>query len=221
MEEFPYRDYEPIQPKGWDWRATLRKIWAPIAALIGLAIKFGAFAIKFFGIFISVGAYALIWGWKFAIGLVLLILVHEMGHYVEARRQGLHPSLPTFVPFLGAYVSFRQAHDPWQGAKIALAGPFAGGLGALVCWGVADARDSRFLYALAYTGFLLNLFNLLPILPFDGGATVQAARLLSHAGTYFGRSSRPRAMLVWTLYLGLAALLALAMWQTHVPQHRL
>src|ERR671934_103610 len=92
MEEFPYRDYEPIEPKGWDWRATLRKIWAPIAALIGLAIKFGAFAIKFFGIFISVGAYALIWGWKFAVGLVLLILVHEMGHFVEARRQGSAPS---------------------------------------------------------------------------------------------------------------------------------
>ena len=221
MEDYPYRDYEPIQPRGFDWRGLLRKIWAPIAALVGLSIKFGAFAIKFFGIFISVGAYALIWGWKFAVGLVLLILVHEMGHYLEARRQGLSPSLPTFVPFLGAYVTFRQAHDPWQGAKIALAGPFAGGLGALACWGYGEWADSRFMLALAYTGFLLNLFNLIPIVPFDGGATVQAARLLSHAGTYFGRSSRPRALLVWALYLGLAAALALAMWGTHVPQDRL
>jgi Zn-dependent protease len=221
MEQYPYRDYDPIQPRGTDWRGVFRRAIGPIVAGAIALAKWSFVLVKFGSIFVAVAAYALIWGWKFAIGLVLLILVHEMGHYVEARRQGLHPSLPTFVPFLGAYVSFRQAHDPWQGAKIALAGPFAGGLGALVCWGIADAGDSRFLYALAYTGFLLNLFNLLPILPFDGGATVQAARLLSHAGTYFGRSSRPRAMLVWTLYLGLAALLALAMWQTHVPQHRL
>jgi Zn-dependent protease len=221
VQESPYRDYEPIQPKGFDWRGFLRKIWAPIGAVIGVLIKFGFLAIKFFGLFISVGAYALIWGWKFGVGITLLILVHEMGHYVEARRQGLHPSLPTFVPFLGAYVSFRQAHDPWQGAKIALAGPFAGGLGAAACWLYADSQNSRLLYALAYTGFFLNLFNLVPFRPFDGGATVEAARLLRHAGTYFGRSSTPRAMLVWALYLGLAVLLAVAMWKTHVPQHRL
>jgi Zn-dependent protease len=220
-EGFAYRDYDPIQPRGTDWRGLLRKIWAPLAALVGLAVKFGAFAIKFFGIFISVGAYALIWGWKFGVGITLLILVHELGHYLEARRQGLHPALPTFVPFLGAYVTFRQANDPWQGARIALAGPFVGGLGALACWGVGEAYDSRLMLALAYTGFFLNLFNLIPLLPFDGGATVRAAKLISHAGTYFGRPSRPRAVLVWTLYLGLALALGLAMWATHVDQNRL
>src|SRR5918911_877005 len=98
MDEF--RDYQPLQPKGFDWRKLARQIWAPIAFLGGLAIKFGFVFLKFFSIFISVGAYALIWGWKFGVGIVLLILVHELGHFVEARRQGLHPSLPTFVPFL-------------------------------------------------------------------------------------------------------------------------
>jgi Zn-dependent protease len=215
------RPYEPIHPRGTNWKKILERIWAPIAALIALTIKFSAFAFKFFGIFISVAAYALIWGWRFAVGFVLLILVHELGHYVEARRQGLHPSLPTFVPFIGAYVTFRQAGDPWRGAIIALAGPFAGGVGAAVCWGLAGPYDSNLLQALAYTGFLLNLFNLLPFLPFDGGATVQSARLLAHAGTYYDRSSRPRSFALWSMYLGLAAVLAYCMWKTHVPQHRL
>ena len=98
------RDYEPIHPKGTDWRGLLRKIWAPIAAVIGIAIKFGVAFAKFASIFVAVGGYALIWGWKFAVGLVFLLLVHEMGHYIEARRQGLHPALPVFIPFLGAYV---------------------------------------------------------------------------------------------------------------------
>ena len=81
------RDYEPIHPKGTDWRGLLRKIWAPIAAVIGIAIKFGVAFAKFASIFVAVGGYALIWGWKFAVGLVFLLLVHEMGHYIEARRQ--------------------------------------------------------------------------------------------------------------------------------------
>ena len=99
--------------------------------LIGLAIKFGAFSLKFFGIFLSVAAYALIWGWRFAIGFVLLILVHELGHYLEARRQGLHPALPVFLPFLGAYVAIKDApFDPWRNGLVSIAGPIAGGLAA-------------------------------------------------------------------------------------------
>ena len=110
------RGYDPIHPgRGTDWRRVAGAILAPLVALVGIAIKFGGFAIKFFGIFLSVGAYALIWGWRFAVGFVLLILVHELGHYLEARRQGLHPSLPVFVPFLGAYVAIRDSpFDPWR-----------------------------------------------------------------------------------------------------------
>src|SRR5919106_4956340 len=117
----PERDYRPINPEP-AWRDLLRKLWAPIAVAIGLAIKFGAATFKFFGIFVAVGGYALIWGWRFAVGFVLLILVHELGHFVEARRRGFNAALPVFIPFLGAYVAIRDARmNPWQSAWISLA----------------------------------------------------------------------------------------------------
>ena len=145
------RGYDPLHPQGLDFRAILRKIWGGIVAVAVLLFKFGFVAIKFFGIFISLAAYALIWGWKFGVGFVVLILVHESGHYLEARRQGLKPSLPRFIPFLGAYVAIKDApNDPWRNALISIAGPFLGGVGAAVCWGIGAAIDSRLMYALAY-----------------------------------------------------------------------
>jgi Zn-dependent protease len=191
----------------------------PPGALLGIAIKFGAFTIKFFGIFISVGGYALLWGWKFGIGIVLMILVHEMGHFLEARRQGLHPSLPVFVPFLGAYVAIKEAPglDPFRRVLIALAGPFAGGLGTLAVWATAESTDTRWLFGLAYTSFFLNLINLVPVSILDGGQTWSAIKeLRAQNGGYSSRAG-----LALALYLGLAAALALAMWQTHIPQDRL
>ena len=93
-----------------------------------IVLKFGAFTLKFFGIFLAVGGYTLIWGWRFAVGVVLLILAHELGHYIEARRAGLNPQLPVFVPFLGAYVALRNMRfDPWVNARVSLAGPVYGG----------------------------------------------------------------------------------------------
>src|SRR5690349_24792057 len=129
------REYDPIQPRGTDWRGLLRRIWAPIGAALVLILKFGFAAVKFLSIFIAVGGYALIWGWRFAIGFVLLILVHEMGHYVQARLEGIHASLPIFIPFLGAFVALQHVGlTPWRHAKIALAGPIAGGAGSAVVW---------------------------------------------------------------------------------------
>src|SRR6476619_5692422 len=107
------REYDPIQPRGTDWRGLLRRIWAPIGAALVLILQFGFAAAKFFSIFIAVAGYALIWGWRFAIGFVLLILVHELGHFFEARRQGLHATWPTFLPLVGAFVTHRQASSPW------------------------------------------------------------------------------------------------------------
>src|SRR5688572_501481 len=110
--EEPPHDYSPVK-RGPTLREIVRRLFAPIVALGLLLLKFGAFAIKFFGIFISVAGYALIWGWPFAAGFVLLILVHEAGHFFEAKRQGLNPSLPVFLPFLGAYVAMKNApFDP-------------------------------------------------------------------------------------------------------------
>ncbi len=143
--------------------------------LIGLAVVAGGFA-KFFAFFVSFAAYSL-WfhSWRFGLGLVLLILVHELGHVFEARRQGLPVTLPTFIPFLGAFVTVRHAGiPPWRRALVALAGPFLGGLGAAAVWAVGSAHDTIWLLVLANIGFLLNAFNLLPIGFLDGGSVFQA-----------------------------------------------
>jgi Zn-dependent protease len=134
-----------------------------------LALLIGTFLLSFL---------AFTWGfdsWRFGLGFVLLILVHELGHVFEARRQGLHVSLPTFIPFFGAFVTVRNdGLAPWRNALISLAGPLAGGLGAAVVWAVGSARDSHWLVELAYIGFLLNAANLLPIGILDGGAVFRA-----------------------------------------------
>jgi Zn-dependent protease len=203
-------------------RGLLARLLAPLIAVGGLLIKFGG-ALKFLGIFVSVGGYALIWGWAFGVGLVLLILVHELGHYLEAKRQGLKVSLPVFIPFIGAYVALRDVpFDPWRNAKVALAGPLVGGVGSLVVLVAGEASDSRLLLALAYTGFFLNLFNLVPIGILDGGRLLQFWRVL-RAGAGAGTPSRARS-LAWRLaFLSLATAIALAvgMVTAHVPQHRL
>jgi Zn-dependent protease len=239
MEQYPdeWRDYEPVHPRGTDWRGLLQKIWAPIAVVIGLVLKFGFAVFKFFSIFISVAAYALIWGWKFAVGFVLLILVHELGHFFEARRQGLEATLPTFIPFFGAFVLIKNAPlNPWRNALVALAGPALGGAGAAVCWGIGDATDSNLFRALAYAGFLINLINLIPVGILDGGAVWHAIRLARHSvpappGQEFAfGSSYPiavpgggpsRAMQIAVLYGVLVTLLVLGMVATHVGQSRL
>lgn len=142
--------------------------------LATVVVTLGVFA-KFFAFFVSFAAYSL-WfhSWRFGLGLVLLILVHELGHFAEARRQGLPVTLPTFIPFFGAFVTHRQASAPWRGALIALAGPFVGGLGAAAVWAVGSAQDTIWLIVLANIGFLLNAFNLLPIGFLDGGTVFQA-----------------------------------------------
>jgi Zn-dependent protease len=214
--EYELRDYDPIHPRGFSIRDVLGRIWAVILA-VGLAVlKFGAFAFKFFGIFISVAAYALIWGWRFAVGFVVLILVHELGHFIEARRQGLRPALPVFVPFFGAYVAIKDApHDPWRNGLISIAGPVFGGFAALVCLGLGNAMDSDLLRALAYSGFLLNLFNLIPIFPLDGGFIGSSTRALWRHGP------RSQAVVLGGGALVLAALLVLGMMSAHVGQDRL
>src|SRR3954466_8930982 len=171
----PTRDYEPVQPQS-GLRLLLRKIWAPIAAIGAFIVKFGAiiFKLKIFTVagsmIVSVGAYALLGGWWFGLGLVLLIFVHEMGHVLELRRQGVPASAPLFIPFMGAVVGMKQMRwHAWNESQVALAGPILGTLGSLVVWGLGEAFDSPLLIALAFTGFFLNLFNLLPIVPLDGG----------------------------------------------------
>ncbi len=162
----------------------LRKLATPFIALAFLIwkAKFIFVAIFKFKIFttsasmlVSVGAYALFWGWKFAVGFVLLLLVHELGHYLEAKRQGLDVSAPMFIPFLGAAILLRENPlNAWREALVAFAGPIVGSLGAAAVWFVGEQQDSEFLLALAFTGFLVNLFNLIPVVPLDGGRIAAA-----------------------------------------------
>lgn len=132
--------------------------------------KFGKLALTGGTMLLSVFAYALLFGWPYAAGFVALIFVHEMGHYVAARQRGLDVGAPTFVPFVGAWIALKDMpHDAETEAYIGMAGPLAGSLGALACYFAARETGSDLLLALAYAGFFLNLFNLIPVSPFDGG----------------------------------------------------
>jgi Zn-dependent protease len=208
------RGYDPIQPRGTDWGGRIRKAVGPVVALVIAAAKFGFVLVKFSSIFIAIAAYALIFGWKFAVGFVLLIFIHELGHYIEAKREGLSPRLPVFIPFLGAYVQYTRGH-PWQTVRVAIAGPILGGAAAAVCLAIAQSNGSRLLYALAYSGFFLNLFNMIPFGIFDGGAVWRSARFLRLGG------GRKLALASYLLYFGTAAALILGMIATYKPQHRL
>ncbi len=207
--------YSPIK-QPLTFRDVLRKLWAPIAAL-GLLfwkLKFVFAAIFKFKLFtvagsmiVSIGAYALLWGWQFAVGFVGLLLVHEMGHVLEARRQGLPVSAPMFIPFLGALITLKRLPDnAWAEAKVAIAGPILGSLGAAAVWGVGEAIDSELLVALAFTGFFLNLFNLAPISPLDGGRIVAAIHpvlwIVGLAGLVALAIVAPNPILILILVLG-------------------
>lgn len=132
--------------------------------------KLGKVLVSGGSMLLSVVAYAFIYGWPYAAGFVGLILVHEMGHYLAARQRGLDVGLPTFLPFVGAWIELKdQPHDAETEAWVGFAGPLLGSIAALGCYFLAREQGSNLLLALAYAGFFLNLFNLIPLSPFDGG----------------------------------------------------
>ena len=152
----------------------IRSLLAKLAAPFLLAVKLKLF-VPLLTMLASVGAYALFWGWRFAVGFVLLLFVHECGHAIELRRQGVKAGLPVFIPFLGALISMRELPgNAYREARMALAGPLLGSAAALAVFAAAELTGSQLLLALAYTGFFLNLFNLLPVLPLDGGRAAAA-----------------------------------------------
>ena len=174
------RGYEPLRPRS-GLGDLLRKLAAPIIGLGFLVVKFGGLLLKLkvfttgASMLVSIAAYAWIWGLPFAIGFVLLIFVHELGHVLELRRQGVPASAPLFIPFLGAVIGMKELpDDAWKEARVALAGPILGSVGAAACWIAAEATGSDMLMGLAFVGFLLNLFNLIPIVPLDGGRAAGA-----------------------------------------------
>jgi Zn-dependent protease len=182
----PFRGYEPIQPRGWDGRVFLRRLWATLAAIGAFLAKFGVVLLKFkflFSIFVSAAFYVWFGGWWFGIGLVGLLFVHEIGHVLEAKRQGLPVSVPIFIPFMGALITLKQMpRNVWREAQLAIAGPILGSLGALALYIAGVAYNSPHLKGLAFLGFLINLFNLLPVIPLDGGRISAAL----HPAIWFG-----------------------------------
>ncbi len=141
---------------------------------------------------VSVAAYSFVFGWPFAAGFVILLLVHEMGHVIQLRREGVKASAPMFVPFLGAVISARSlGSSALAEARVGLAGPVLGTIGSAACIVAWQVTGSDLWRALAFTGFFLNLFNLLPVVPLDGGRAMAA-------------------MAPWMWFLGLAAMIPLA-----------
>ena len=133
-------------------------------------LKFGKLLATGGTMLLSVAAYALVFGWRYAAGFVLLLLLHEMGHYIAARQRGLDVGAPVFIPFVGAWIQLKDMpHDADTEAYVGLGGPLAGTVASLACYFAARSTGSDLLLALSYAGFFINLFNLIPLSPFDGG----------------------------------------------------
>ena len=180
--EAPYAP--PPRPDPAPEPAARRGLGALLLAIVAIAAKGKALLlllpkIKLLttsgSMLVSIGAYTLIWGWQFAVGFVLLLFVHEMGHVIQLRREGVKASAPLFIPFLGAVVWAKSlGGNALAEARVGLAGPILGSLGALACLPLAAATGNNLFQALAFTGFFLNLFNLAPVLPLDGGRAMAA-----------------------------------------------
>ena len=176
---------EPEQPRRRGGDGLLGRLLAPLIALGALLAKLkgvllllpkAKFLVTSGSMLVSVAAYALIWGWQFGVGFVLLLLVHEYGHVIQLKREGVKDvSAPVFIPFLGAAIWAKTlGQDAAAEARVGLAGPILGSLGALACVGLYAATGNNLFLALAFTGFFLNLFNLLPVGFLDGARAAAA-----------------------------------------------
>lgn len=143
-----------------------------------LLLKFSKFGATFISMFITVIVYSLFFGWKFALGLVILLLIHENGHLLAAKKIGLPVSKPIFIPFVGAFISMKEMpKSAKEEAIIGLGGPLLGGLAALACFFLYDTFDEIYWLAIGYVGCFLNLFNLVPLGFLDGGRIATAISL--------------------------------------------
>lgn len=139
---------------------------------LGIILQVGKFK-TFISMLVSIWAYAIFWGWSFAAGFVVLIFIHEIGHVLALRMMGIRASAPMFIPFLGAHIVMKQMpKNAFAESVGAYGGPLLGTIGAIACAAIGVATGNLFWYALASSGFLLNLFNLLPISPLDGGRII-------------------------------------------------
>lgn len=172
----------PPRQQGKKWWGSLGVVGILIAKFAGklpliwsLLKLAGPFAKTGLSMVLSIGVYSLQFGWRFALGFVLLIFIHELGHVAMARWNGIRVSAPLFIPFLGAQILLRQQlPDAWVESKIGVGGPIAGSLGALACHGIYLVSGEPLFAALAHVAYWLNFFNLIPIVPLDGGRVMAA-----------------------------------------------
>jgi Zn-dependent protease len=199
LQERPPQLGPPLEPRKPPF---IKRTLGPVAAaILAFIAKFKAVLVLLpklkllttaGSMLVSIAAYAVIWGFPFAFGFVVLLLVHEMGHVIALRREGIKASAPMFIPFLGAVISSKSlGENALAEARVGLAGPVLGSIGAAVCLLIWHATSNPFWEALAYIGFLLNLFNLLPVVPLDGGRAMAA-------------------MAPWMWFAGFAGLIVLA-----------
>jgi Zn-dependent protease len=181
---------EYVGPQRETWWTRTKKALAPLAAVGVVIAKFFAKlkffilpALKFLPAILKSGGtmllmiviYMQLWGWKFAVGFVLLLLVHECGHLIVAKKFGLKVGAPVFIPFMGAFIALKEApRNAWMEACVGIGGPMLGSLGALACNLLGEIFDLPIFFGLAWFGYFLNLFNLTPVGMLDGGRIVTA-----------------------------------------------
>src|SRR6267143_6089695 len=174
-------DIPPTSPYHYSPTPTRRRngILGGLAAAAAAAFAYGKWALllafkipaagTLISLVISFGGYAIFYGPWFAVALLSMIFVHEMGHVVEIRRQGMEATAPIFIPFMGAAI-FQRSHptDALKQAQIGIAGPIAGTIGATAAFALYGSTHIEVFLLAAWLGFLLNLFNLIPVWQLDG-----------------------------------------------------
>jgi len=149
--------------------ANLKFVLLPLLKFLPILLKSGGTML------LMIWVYTQIWGWQFALGFVLLLLVHESGHLLVAKKFGLKVGAPVFIPFMGAFIALKDApRNAWMEACVGIGGPMLGSLGALVCNVLGEMFSAPIFIALAWFGYFLNLFNLTPVGMLDGGRIVTA-----------------------------------------------
>src|ERR1700737_2394703 len=164
---------DATHPSRASWWGRLKKALGPVA-VVGIVIaKFFAKlkfillpALKFLPIILKsggtmllmIGVYTAMWGWKFAVGFVLLLLVHECGHLLVAKKFGLKVGAPVFIPFMGAFIALKEApKNAWIEACVGIGGPMLGSLGALLCNSLGEIFNAPIFIPLPWFGYFLNL----------------------------------------------------------------
>jgi Zn-dependent protease len=192
--------------------------------LLFSGLKWGKLATSGGTMLLSLAVYATIWGWRYAAGFIALLFAHEMGHYIAARQRGLDVGAPAFIPFVGAWIALKDKPvDVETEAYIAIAGPVVGTVAALAVYLWARSEDSGLLLAISYAGLFLNLFNLLPISPLDGG---RVTAVLSPRIWFVGvpilvalMLYRPSPMLLIVAILAAPQLISAWRYDPHAPEN--